>query len=700
LRFQFELLVEVKRLRRVICPKSHYLGEKTMKITTKTFAAGALFLAIASSSAHADIAVNLNGQPLALNAAPMQLGGRTLVPMRDIFEALGANLEWNAVAQTITATKDLTKIQLAIDNPNALINGRSVALEQPAALVNGRTFVPLRFVAEATGAQVDWNGPLQLISIRANALPAPNQPVPVTTYPNNPGAPLGGTQVADARTISVPEGAVIPVQIDQALSSSSARVGQTFTATVISRRLGDSEFPAGTKIEGRVIEARPSANNQPGVLDLEWTSAIMADGSRVPLRGELTSLDSKNVQMQGGRMVADGAQKDNKLKVIGIGAGAGFVLGRVLGTNSTVTTILGAAGGYLFGKSRDRKAQEASIGTGTTLGVRLDDGLRYADTSNYFGYRAQYLRASTDGQGNYDPNYYGFDETSAIPNDNRSNNNPNRYAGYDYSDRLPANNNVAGNPGNIGDIYPEDVAGRNPVPNNQFPNNFPNNAPNNFPNNNFPNNNFPDDRNNNQVAGIQQISIPEGSVVPVTVDQALSSATAKVGQQFTATVISTRLGDSEFPAGSKIQGRIIEARPKVGDEPGTLDLEFRNAILPDGTTIPLSGQLITLDDKSVQTQNGRIVAKAGAKNGNNKLKVIGIGAAAGFVVGRVLKKDGLLPSLLGALGGYVYGAKQTDKPAEATVPQGARLGVRLDNDVRYSDDNGYATYRTRYLRQS
>lgn len=675
-----------------------------MKSTTKTFATGALLLAFAGTSARADIAVNLNGQPLATSVSPMQIGGRTLVPMRDIFEALGADISWNALAQTITAQKDLTKIQLAIDNPNALVNGRNVVLEQPATLVNGRTFVPLRFVAEATGAQVDWNGPLQLISIRSQALTPTNPNIPVNTVPNPPLG--GGTQVADARTIAVPEDAVVPVTFDQALSSATARVGQTFTATVVSRRLGDSEFPAGTKIEGRVIESRPSQNNEPGVLDVEWFGAQLPDGSRVPLRGELTSLDTSNVQMTGGRIVASGARDNNKLKVIGIGAGAGFVLGRVLGTNSTVTTILGAAGGYLFGKSRDRKAQEATISAGTTLGVRLNDDVRYADTADYFRYRSQFLRVSNDAP-RYDPNYYGFDETAAVPRDAR---NSNRYAGagYDYSDRLP--DPVVGNPGNIGDIYPEDVDGRGPVRDNRPPRNRPRNPrprDDRFEDDRFPNDRVGDDRfrddrtrDNREVRGLQQISIPEGAVVPVTLDQALSSATARVGQTFTATVLSQRLGDSEFPAGSKLEGRVVESRPQEGNEPGTLDLEFRNAVLPDGSVIPLRGQLVSMDEKSVETQNGRIVAKAGAKNNNDRLKVIGIGAAAGFVVGRVIKKDGILPSLLGALGGYLYGAKQGDKPAEAKVPQGARLGVRLDDDVRYSDSTNYGSYRTQFLRQS
>ena len=667
-----------------------------MKSQSKILAASALSLVLASGAARADIAVNLNGQPLATGASPLQIGGRTLVPMRDIFEALGAQLSWNPVAQTITAQKDLTKIQIAINNPDALVNGRSIRLEQPATLINGRTFVPLRFVAEATGAQVDWNGPLQLVSIRSNMIGTRN-PVIVRNPGNSnfpggfqPGTPAenvfgedtlgetqGGTQVAAARTLSIPSGAVVPVQIDQNLSSATTRVGQIFTATVISRRLGDSEFPAGTKISGRVIEARPSEKGQPGVLDLDWTNAILPDGTRVPLRGELISLDSENVQMTGGRIVAPGARKDNKLKVIGVGAGAGFVLGRVLKTNSTVTTILGAAGGYLFGKARDRKAQEATLSAKTTLGVRLASAVRYADTADYSGPRSQFLRASVVDNSDYNPEDYGYDTASSLPRNDVD--APERYAdtNYDYASELPRPATGDQNAPIVTDeIYPENMNGttQNDLNGGQL-------------------------ESGQQVAGFQQISIPSGAVVPVTIDQEISSATARVGQTFTATVVSQKLGDSEFPAGSKISGRVIEARPQEGENPGVLDLEFQTAILPDGTRLPLRGELVGLDNASVQTEGGRIVARANTKKKSDRLKVIGIGTAAGFVLGRVLKKDGLLPSLLGALGGYLYsGRTGGDKASQAVVAQGARLGVRLGDDVRYGSPDYYA-YRAQYLRQ-
>jgi hypothetical protein len=92
-----------------------------------------------------------------------------MVPMRAIFEALGAELQWDGAANTITATKDATTIILTLGKQTATVGGKSVSLAAPAKLMNERTFVPLRFVAEALGCEVNWDAATKLISI----VPAP-----------------------------------------------------------------------------------------------------------------------------------------------------------------------------------------------------------------------------------------------------------------------------------------------------------------------------------------------------------------------------------------------------------------------------------------------------------------------------------------------------------------------------------------------
>jgi hypothetical protein len=361
---------------------------KTNK-TLKT--AGILTLAVVGSGltnmANAAPTVRLNGQPLATSAAPIQMNGRTLVPMRDIFEALGANVNYNAVTRGIIASSGNTKVDLQIGNRMAMINGATSTLEQAPMIRRGVTYVPLRFVSEAMGANVRYNAQRQVVNIRTNGF--------VANRPNN-GLNNGGSQVAGYRTISVPAGAVVPVTLDQEITSATARVGDRFTATVRSERLGDSEFPVGSKIEGVISEATPRTGNNPGVLDLDFRSVLLPDGTRRNISGELIALDAENVTSTGqGRIMAKNrTSKNDQLKVIGIGAGAGYLLGRVLKQDGLLSAVLGAAGGYIYNQQTDKnKAREAVLPTGAELGVKLNTSVNYTDTSNYANDRNAYLNS-------------------------------------------------------------------------------------------------------------------------------------------------------------------------------------------------------------------------------------------------------------------------------------------------------------------
>lgn len=92
---------------------------------------------------------------------PVIENGRTLVPLRAIFEKIGAEVDWNEADKTVTAQKDDTQISLTIDNTTAVKNGEKIELDVPAKIVNGRTLVPVRFVADCFGVDVDWDGVMQ-----------------------------------------------------------------------------------------------------------------------------------------------------------------------------------------------------------------------------------------------------------------------------------------------------------------------------------------------------------------------------------------------------------------------------------------------------------------------------------------------------------------------------------------------------------
>ena len=109
--------------------------------------------------------VNIDRKPLQMDVSPTVINGRTMVPMRSIFEGLGAAVEWNSYTRGITAQKEDKTITLYLNEKNAFINGVSHSLDTPAVAVNGRTMVPVRFVAESLDCKVYWDSYNQLVSI-------------------------------------------------------------------------------------------------------------------------------------------------------------------------------------------------------------------------------------------------------------------------------------------------------------------------------------------------------------------------------------------------------------------------------------------------------------------------------------------------------------------------------------------------------
>ena len=103
------------------------------------------------------LSVQVNGTQLTLDEPPFIEGGRMLVPLRPIFEALDAAVTWDGTRNMVTATRANRSIQLTVDSTEAVMNGEKVKLSTPMRLKSGRTFVPLRFVAESLGASVDFD---------------------------------------------------------------------------------------------------------------------------------------------------------------------------------------------------------------------------------------------------------------------------------------------------------------------------------------------------------------------------------------------------------------------------------------------------------------------------------------------------------------------------------------------------------------
>jgi hypothetical protein len=111
------------------------------------------------------LSATVGDSPYTLDAAPFIDGSRTLVPIRFVSEALGAKVDWDAATRQVTITDGAARIVLTIGSGSALVNDSSQSLDAPPRIDGGRTFVPLRFVSETLGAKVDYDASARSITI-------------------------------------------------------------------------------------------------------------------------------------------------------------------------------------------------------------------------------------------------------------------------------------------------------------------------------------------------------------------------------------------------------------------------------------------------------------------------------------------------------------------------------------------------------
>ncbi|GAX92066.1 stalk domain-containing protein [Effusibacillus lacus] len=152
------------------------------KIISGLLASSVFFGTLSTVSAEPEIRILIDGQNQKYDQPPVKINDRVLVPLRDIFEALGATIEWNHGTQTVTATKGSNQIVLQIGSWFADINGSLIKLDEKARLINDRTMVPVRFVSEALGAKVDWDEGNQSVQIHTRRSAADTNELNSLTY--------------------------------------------------------------------------------------------------------------------------------------------------------------------------------------------------------------------------------------------------------------------------------------------------------------------------------------------------------------------------------------------------------------------------------------------------------------------------------------------------------------------------------------
>lgn len=161
-----------------------------MKLKTKGLVVALLIAAFAlafPAISLAGIQVNVDGNWLSLDQPPVMENGRTLVPLRAIFEALDTPLEWCGVSNVVSVNTEETQLRLPIGSKKVQLNGAEVELDVPGRVLQGRTLVPTRFIAQSLGATVDWEPSTKTVVVSTDPDKVPvikPQPVPVVFNPN------------------------------------------------------------------------------------------------------------------------------------------------------------------------------------------------------------------------------------------------------------------------------------------------------------------------------------------------------------------------------------------------------------------------------------------------------------------------------------------------------------------------------------
>ncbi len=131
--------------------------------TWKATGAATVLAVLAVATPALAISVTVNGNPINLNPPPIERSGRVFVPLRGVFEQLGASVVYNA--GVINATAGNQTVQLTIGSQQATVDGQAQTVDVPPFIIGASTYVPLRFVSQALGATVNYDGANQIVSV-------------------------------------------------------------------------------------------------------------------------------------------------------------------------------------------------------------------------------------------------------------------------------------------------------------------------------------------------------------------------------------------------------------------------------------------------------------------------------------------------------------------------------------------------------
>ncbi len=241
--------------------------------------AGGVLFVTTQGTAQSAIRVYVDGQIVNFDVPPNVIQGRVLVPLRGVFERLGATVDYDAKTQHIVAVRGEQTVELTLGSRQARLNGKPALLDVAAFTIGDRTMVPLRFISESLGASVQWVEASRVILIGSTG-GVPAQPAAGQAPPPAQGQTISGRLMA-VSTGDNPRIVVRNNQQDQTISVVPDTAIYRFNAQT---NAGGSA-PLGSLRNGDSVNVVTNAQNQATKITATY---------RVNPGGRIASVNSAN----------------------------------------------------------------------------------------------------------------------------------------------------------------------------------------------------------------------------------------------------------------------------------------------------------------------------------------------------------------------------------------------------------------------
>jgi hypothetical protein len=327
----------------------------------------ALSVPVLPAVAQAAPTISVNGQTVSFDQPPVERAGRVYVPLRGVFEQLGASVVYQN--GQINATRGSTTVALTIGNSTATVNGQPQQLDSPPFVIGARTLVPLRFVAQALGATVSYNASSNSVAIAQSMPNIVITPVPRQAPPPRAAAAPMILALALVRP-EPPNGSTV----DGARPQISATFPQRVQADSLRIRLDGRDVAAASYVSDRSFSYDTPADLPFGTHRVQ-VAGRAADGPRFAAAWSFVNRPVQAANFLRGLQPLNGTQVGFAFTVRGVTEPGSQVhliatasdrlpFGEVQQTSSIADVTAGADGGFVH-------TLAVADGSGSIIDVRI-----------------------------------------------------------------------------------------------------------------------------------------------------------------------------------------------------------------------------------------------------------------------------------------------------------------------------------------